>query len=252
MWCCVGIRNHVGNSGGNRLTIWGINAGLHFVRLCGERSDDDSYKCRSSTDHSISNFRRLMRAEYEHALEAFDRYNSNDPNLETSAGIPKELMYARRMTDRLLKYYPQAPGYLQLAARGQHIGRWEISRSQYPMDKKGYFQWRNKLKDHHAAIAEPILRSCRIGDEDIEKIKSLILKKDMASSADMQVLEDVICLVFLEHYCDEFAAKHDRKKVIDILRKTMKKMSPRAIEAVGTIGLSDELKSMINEASTNH
>ena len=191
--------------------------------------------------------------QFKNALEEFDRYNSKDPNKEDVNGqlVPKELLYAHRMTDRLLIYFPDAPAHLQLAARGQHIGRWEIGRSQFSMDKKGYFQWRNKLKDHHAAVAEPILKSCGFDADSIKKIKSLILKKDMAGNPDMQVLEDVICLVFLEYYCEEFAAKHSKEKVIDILRKTIKKMSANAIRSLPAIPLTDTLNAMINEASAS-
>jgi len=190
--------------------------------------------------------------QFDNALEAFDRYNSNDPNKEYVNGqlVPKELLYSQRMTYRLLKYFPESPAYLQLAARGQHIGRWEIARSQYPLDKKGYFQWRNKLNEHHAEIVERILKNLEFGFQEIEKIKSLIKKKELATSPDTQVLEDVVCLVFLEYYCEAFAAKHDNEKVVDILRKTMKKMSEKAIRAVADISLSNKIKSMIYEASS--
>src|SRR5258708_2342180 len=180
----------------------------------------------------------LNEVQFGNVLEAFDRYNSNDPNKEYVNGqlVPKELLYAQRMTYRLLKYFPESPAYLQLAARGQHIGRWEIARSQYPMDKKGYFQWRNKLKEHHATIVDGILKNFEFDIQEIEKIKSLIRKKEL-TNPDMQILEDVICLVFLEYYGDEFAAKHDDDKVIEILLKTMKKMSAKAIRAVAEIPL---------------
>jgi hypothetical protein len=188
---------------------------------------------------------------FERALAAFDHYHARDPNQEEVNGqsMPKELVYAQRMTDRLLKFLPDSSGYLQLAARGQHIGRWEIARSQYPMDKKGYFQWRNKLREHHAAIAEPILKDSGFDGQEIEKVKSLILKKELTTNPDTQVLEDVICLVFLEYYGEEFAARHNDEKVVEILRKTLKKMSSKAIQSVAEISLTDKIKSMIHEAS---
>src|SRR5690349_2276000 len=100
--------------------------------------------------------------KFRNAMDAFDQYNSKDLNKEIVNGqsLPKELVYAQRMTKRLLLFTSDSPEYLQLAARSQHIGRWEIARSSYPMDKKGYFQWRNKLKDHHASIVDPILKNC--------------------------------------------------------------------------------------------
>jgi hypothetical protein len=192
----------------------------------------------------------VEEAKFKKAMDAFDQYNSKDPNQETANGqsLPKELLYAQRMTRRLLLYEPDSSEYLQLAARSQHIGRWEIARSGYPMDKKGYFQWRNKLKEHHAFIVEHILKNCGYDGLTIEKVKELLMKKNLNTNTDAQVLEDVVCLVFLEHYVDEFAAKHEDEKVIDILRKTIKKMSAKVIRSVAELPLSDKIKSMIDAA----
>src|SRR6185436_21064555 len=104
------------------------------------------------------NFRRRMTHEERFAkvIAMFDDYNQKDPPLESWQGqeIPKELLYAQRMSERLKSYLPDAPEYLVLAARCQHIGRWEIPRNTYPMDRKGYLQWRNQLKVHHCNIAD--------------------------------------------------------------------------------------------------
>ena len=109
-------------------------------------------------------------ARFQKAVDAFDAYNAQDPNEEMVNGvsIPKELLYAQRMSKRLLEFLPDANESLQLAARSQHIGRWEIARSNFPMDKKGYFQWRNELKKHHASIAWRILNKCGYESESIE------------------------------------------------------------------------------------
>ena len=55
----------------------------------------------------------------------------------------------------------------------------------------------------------------------------------MRSDAEAQTLEDVACLVFLRYYAENFAAKHPREKVFDILLKTQRKMSPRGLRLVG-------------------
>jgi hypothetical protein len=189
---------------------------------------------------------------FEKAFAQFDSYNSNDPNKEDYNGksYPKELLYAIRMSERLDLFKPGSPDYLKLAARCQHIGRWEIPRSSYPMDKKGYLQWRNTLKFHHAKIAGDILTTCGYDSETIEKVKFLLLKKELTKNADTQTLEDVICLVFIQYYLDEFAAKHEDDKVVDILRKTMKKMSGHAITQAHTIPLSDKISHLIKKAAT--
>ena len=76
--------------------------------------------------------------KFEKAITTFDAYNLNDPHQEEFEGkmVSKELLYAQRMSQRLDDFYPAAPEYLKLAAHCQHIGRWEIPRESYPMDKK--------------------------------------------------------------------------------------------------------------------
>jgi hypothetical protein len=193
----------------------------------------------------------LAYERLERAFITFDAYNSNDPHIEKFEGEdhPKELLYAKRMTERLNKYKSDVAEYIQLAARCQHIGRWEIPRSTYPMDKKGYLQWRNTLKAHHAKIADQILSSSGYDGETIEKVKSLLLKKELQTNADTQLLEDVICLVFVEHYLEDFAGQHDDEKVVDILKKTLRKMTPRAIQEAGKILVSDRVGTLLAKAA---
>jgi hypothetical protein len=188
---------------------------------------------------------------FSSAIEAFDEYHQKDPNTELFNGVnfPKELLYATRMTTLLDAFAPNASEAVKLAARCQHIGRWEIPREKYPMDRKGYLQWRNEAKSHHARIAEEILRSCGYDQDLVDQVKGLILKKGLFTNPETQLLEDVACLVFLEHYASEFADKHDDEKVVDILRKTMKKMSERAIKAVGSLPLTDHLKELVARAA---
>jgi hypothetical protein len=192
----------------------------------------------------------LPSDRFEKAITTFDAYNLNDPHQELVDGqlVSKELIYAQRMSQRLSNFLPTAPEYLQLAARCQHIGRWEVPRESYAMDKKGYLQWRTFLKSHHAKLAEQILVSCRYDPETIEKVKFLLLKKELHKNADTQTLEDVICLVFIEYYLEDFAAKHEPEKVVDILQKTLKKMSPRAIEEAAKIPVSEKMKLLIHQA----
>lgn len=194
----------------------------------------------------------MLNNPFDDAIVKFDAYNSNDPHHEQFDGktYPKELLYARRMSERLDVTAPKSPEYLKLAARCQHIGRWEIPRESYPMDRKGYLQWRSTLKTHHATIAGEILADCGYGEEIIDKVKFLLLKKELNRNADTQLLEDVICLVFIEFYLDDFAAKHDDSKVIDILQKTMKKMSSKAISEAGAIAVSEKTAGLIQKAAS--
>lgn len=192
----------------------------------------------------------IQSDRFEKAITTFDAYNLNDPHQEIFEGSPvsRELLYAQRMSKRLDDFYPSAPEYLKLAAHCQHIGRWEIPRESYAQDRKGYLQWRNALKAHHAKLAEHILQSCRYDSESIEKVKFLLMKKELFTNPDTQVLEDVVCLVFIEYYLEDFAAKHEPEKVVDILQKTLRKMSPRAIEEAGKIPVSAKLSELLHQA----
>jgi hypothetical protein len=187
----------------------------------------------------------------QNAFDAFDQYNARDPYREVINGksFPKEMLYGIRMTERLSQYKPDASEAVVLAARCQHIGRWEIPRSSFPMDRKGYLQWRSKLAIHHADIASRILKQVGYNEHIIEKVKFLLQKKELRQHhPETQVLEDVICLVFIEHYLDDFASQHDDDKVVDILRKTIVKMSPNAIEEVSRIKTTDRVQKLLGLA----
>ena len=192
-----------------------------------------------------------LNDQLQEAYDAFDLYNSADPNREIFEGdtYPKEVLYALRMTEKLNDFAFDVPDYLQLAARSQHIGRWEIARNEYPMDRKGYLQWRSQLKVHHSVVAGKILKECNYDVGTIEKVKALLLKKQLQHNPDTQLLEDVICLVFVKYYLDEFASKHEDDKIIDIIQKTLKKMSANAIDAALQIPVSNKVGELIGKAA---
>lgn len=187
---------------------------------------------------------------FDKIIAVFDDYNENDSNRVEVGGklCSKELVYAERMSQRLETYCPQAPVHLRLAARCQHIGRWEIARDGYPMDRTGYLKWRTVLKKHHAKIVSGILEQHGVEEKDRAPVINLILKTNLKTDPESQILEDVVCLVFLEFYIEEFAQKHDDEKLIDILRKTMKKMSSKAIAVAVTLDFSDRVKRLLAEA----
>jgi hypothetical protein len=176
------------------------------------------------------------------AFARIDEANAQDPNLERLDGqdFPKELLYGRRMSATLAMFAPDADDAVKLAARAQHVQRWKIPRSDFPMDRKGYLAWRQKLYGMHAELAGEILREVGYDDPTIARVGTLLRKKGLKTDPDVQLLEDVICLVFLEHYFADFSVKHDDDKVIDILRKTWAKMSPRGQEAALALPLGEE------------
>lgn len=191
-----------------------------------------------------------MDNKLDKVFEAIDEINAQDPNLEVSEGhkIPKELLYGQRMTAALSSFDKNASTPLQIAARGQHIRRWAIARSEYPMDRKGYLQWRTQLKMMHAGIIEEIMKKHSYSEDEIKTVKDLLMKKGLKSNQDTQTLEDVICLVFLQYYIDDFAKGKDQVKMIDILKKTWGKMSEKGHEAAQKLSLSPTTSALVSKA----
>jgi hypothetical protein len=189
---------------------------------------------------------------FETAIALIDKKNSEDINRYLVSGLeyPKELLYSQRMTRKLLQFEPNASKALQIAARAQHICRWKIARDAYPMDRVGYLKWRETLKKMHAEITAGILEQVGFDQQFIDRVSFLINKKLIKKNEESQILEDTICLVFLDYYFEEFAAKHEDEKVVDILRKTWVKMSEKGHEAALKLPFSEKSLSLVKQAIT--
>lgn len=196
--------------------------------------------------------RNVKTGDYEAAVAKIDAANAEDPNLEEEKGekVPKELLYGKRMAAMLQDTYPEASEVLKLAARSQHIRRWEIPREDYPMDRKGYLLWRTKLKQFHGELAAEILKANGYSSQDLIKIEDLINKRRLKSDPETQALEDVVCLVFLKYYFDAFINKHEKEeeKLLGILQKTWHKMSPKGHEKALSLGHTERALALINKA----
>lgn len=192
----------------------------------------------------------MKPTRFETAIALIDKKNSEDSNVYHSHGInfPKELLYSQRMSQKLLQFKPDASRALQIAARAQHICRWKIARNEYPMDRVGYLKWRETLKKMHADITADILKEVGYDDEFIERVSFLINKKLIKKNEESQTLEDVICLVFLDYYFEEFTEKHDDAKLIDILQKTWVKMSQEGHAEALKIKYSEKSLTLIQQA----
>lgn len=186
------------------------------------------------------------------AFERFDAVNREDPRREvdpvSGEEIAVELLYARRMSERLAALAPDASAPLRLAARAQHIARWRIARAAYPEGRAGYKRWRSELARSHAELAGSILVDLGADPATVGRVRDLLVKKGLGHDPEAQALEDTACLVFLEHQLAGFASKHERAKLIDILRKTWRKMSERGRAAALALPLSGELGALVGEA----
>src|SRR5216117_3932793 len=187
---------------------------------------------------------------FEAAIRRFDQENSRDPNLEIAEGIarPRELVYAERLTDWVLKLCPDASEELRLAARCQHVCRWTIPRNSYEKTRVGYLKWRNDLKKFHAEKAGQILREVGYPEETVAKVGALNLKMNFPDDPDSRVLEDALCLVFLEFQFAELAAKTADDKMVNALQKSWKKMTPAAREQALQLTYGPREKALLEQA----
>lgn len=184
------------------------------------------------------------------ALRRFDEENARDPHAEQVAGVahPRELLYAQWLTDWVLKLCPAASEELRLAARCQHLCRWMVPRDSYPLTRAGYLKWREGLKHIHAQKAGEILREVGYSEEVITRVQGLNLKKDFPHDAEGLVLEDALCLVFLEHQFGDLASKTAEEKMISVVQKTWKKMTPGAHAVALTLAYDPHAHTLIEKA----
>ena len=159
---------------------------------------------------------------------AIDAANALDPNTVEVDGEPQpaELAYGRRMSETLARLAPHASEHLRIAARGQHVERWTSPRASYPAGRVGYLKWRKDLQGFHARRIGEIMMAAGYDAGDVERVGALVRKERLKSDPDAQMIEDVACVVFLEHYLGDFLAKTDEEKLAGILAKTWNKMSP--------------------------
>jgi hypothetical protein len=187
-----------------------------------------------------------VNEKFSAAVRRFDAENSRDPNLEN--GRPRELLYAERLTGWVLKLCPAASEPLRLAARCQHICRWESPREKYPLTRPGYLKWRADLKKFHAEKSGVILHEVGYDDDTIRRVQDLNLKKNFPADAECRVLEDALCLVFLEFQFAALAAKSDDEKMVNALRKSWEKMTDAARAEALKLNFGEHEKALVARA----
>jgi len=178
-------------------------------------------------------------SRFAEVIAAIDAANAHDPNRVEVDGVsaPAELVYGRRMSETLEQMTSQASEHLRIAARGQHVERWTSPRTSFPAGRIGYLHWRNDLKGIHAARVGEIMAAAGYAADDIARVSALVRKERLKADAEAQTLEDVACIVFLQHYLGDFMRKTDEEKLAGILAKTWNKMSARGREHAGRLDL---------------
>jgi len=190
---------------------------------------------------------------YEATIRAIDAANVEDPRRTVVGGEarPYEVVYAERMSERLAAMYPDASELLRIAARAQHVRRWDIPRNSYPEGRNGYNEWRKACREHHGEIIARIMSEAGYSDDEIDHVVMIVKKEQLKKDRDSQALENVVDVVFIEHYFDEFLgkyAKYDDDKIIDIVGKTLRKMSPKGHEAALALAMPERTRKLIEAA----
>ncbi|MEW5962312.1 MAG: DUF4202 domain-containing protein [Pseudomonadota bacterium] len=185
--------------------------------------------------------------------KAIDAANADDPRQTVVGGTPRpfEVVYSERMSARLTSMYPDASELLRIAARAQHIRRFDIPRNRYAEGRDGYNQWRKACREHHGELVTRLMRDAGYGDDDISHVVAIVKKEQLKKDRDSQALENVVDVVFLEHYLDEFLAKYaayDDDKIVDILGKTLRKMSPKGHAAALALPMPERTRRLVEAA----
>ena len=165
----------------------------------------------------------LMLNRLDLAFAAIDAANAADPTIEN--GQPAALLYGLRMTAEVPHLFPDASDILQIAARGQHIERWLLPRTDYPDGLPGYLDWRREQARRHADRVGQIMLDAGYPQTDADRVGVLLRKEGIKRDADVQALEDVICFAFLRYYFADFAVDKDPEHLLKIVEKTARKMS---------------------------
>lgn len=193
---------------------------------------------------------RSLSAWYANAVAAIDAANADDPHHISVRGstVPLALAHGQLAAEWVARMHPDADETWLVAARAHHLRRWELPRSDYPEGKAGYLRWKRDQKQRHAADVATLLTAAGADAATIERVQSLVRRDHLATDAGSQAIEDAACLVFLETQLTDVAAKLDHDHLIDVLRKTARKISPTGVAAIGQLPLTADERALLAEA----
>lgn len=197
---------------------------------------------------------------FDAAIAAIDAANADDPHTlavtvnGTEATRPKELAHAELVTDWVGRLVDQPSEELLLAARAHHLRRWTVPRDSYPTGRAGYLKWRRDLHHRHAEEVGEILEACGYDPQAIARVQDLVQKKGLGRATgtpagdEVQALEDALCLVFIETQFRELAERLDDDKMVDVVAKTLRKMSDAGRTAALGVDLAPADRAIVERA----
>jgi len=188
-----------------------------------------------------------MPADLDAALAAIDAANRADPN--HIGNQPRALLEGRAATAWVRQLTPEAAPEVVIAARAHHLRRWEVPRASYPEGRAGYLRWRSDQKRRHGEDVAAILDEHGFDDAQTQRVRALLERRGLGQDPDTQLVEDAACLVFLETRYDEMLARLEHDHMVEVVRKTLAKMSPAAIGAAARIELSASARQVLADAT---
>ena len=150
---------------------------------------------------------------FDQTLVALDALHAEDPRQVEVQGesLPQELWHGRRMSAWLERLHASPDELTQLAVRGQHLQRWQVSRHEYPEGRVGYLTWRRDQGQRAGETTARLMQEAGYAPAEAERVSRMIRKQGLGRDEGTQAVEDCACLVFLENYFGDFAKKveHD-------------------------------------------
>ncbi len=191
-----------------------------------------------------------MTDRLHRALAAIDAANAEDPTIVTVRDRtgPKEIVHAELVSGWVRRLHPEPDDALVLAARGHHFRRWTSPRATFPAGRAGYLRWRKALHEQHARELGALLEAVGYEPPTIARVQALVRKDGLGSDADAQVLEDALCLVFLETQLVDVAARLDADTLQRVIVKTAHKMSSNGLALIADVPLTPGARRMLDEA----
>lgn len=191
-----------------------------------------------------------LSERYEAAAAAIDAANAADPTAVIVRGeeLPLALAHGRMAAAWVQRLVVDADETLLLAARAHHLRRWEVPRTTYPEGKAGYLRWRKDQKARHAEDVAGLLLAAGYETNSIERVQALVRRDHLAADAGAQAVEDAACLVFIETQLASMAPRFDHAHLLEVIRKTARKMSPAGLAAVDELPIGDSERELLAEA----
>jgi hypothetical protein len=192
-----------------------------------------------------------MSERFQQAVDAIDNANAGDPTSVTVRGERRPLALAHGVlaTEWVSKLAPDADETWLLAARAHHLRRWELPRNTYPAGRAGYLRWKRDQRQRHAEDIAALLGPIGYERATIDRVQSLVRRDDLATDPGSQAVEDGACLAFVETQLSDVATRLPRDRLVEIIRKTLRKMSPAAQAALAGVDLGTNERAVLDEAA---